>query len=121
MGEVYRATDTRPAMARDVAIKVLRHTASVADRVDRFEQEARAISALNHPNIVGLYDVGTVSTDGASTACLYIVMKLVDGMSLREQLLAGPIGFRKSIEYARQISHGLAAAPANESDRMSAR
>ncbi len=105
MGEVYRARDER--LGRDVAIKVLpADFAKDADRLKRFEQEARATSALNHPNILTVYDVGT--HDGAP----YIVEELLDGEELRAQLQEGAIAPKKAIEYARQISEGLAAAHA---------
>src|SRR6476469_3680335 len=79
MGEVFRARDTR--LGRDVAVKVL--TTDAAEREDRrarFEKEARAASALNHPNIVSIYDIGT------SGETVYIAMELVDGATLRETL-----------------------------------
>src|SRR5580704_12144362 len=96
MGEVYRATDTR--LHRDVALKVLPDNfARDAERRQRFEQEARAVAALNHPNIVAIYDVGEN----------YFVSELVDGESLRA---TGPMSARRAIELAVQISHGLAAA-----------
>lgn len=105
MGEVYRAKDTR--LAREVAIKVLpADFANDADRLLRFEQEARATSALNHPNILTVYDIGT--HDGAP----YIVEELLEGEELRAQLNEGAIAPKKAIEYARQISEGLAAAHA---------
>src|SRR5437867_3248219 len=82
MGEVYRARDTR--LGREVAIKVLPEAlASDSDRLRRFEQEARAASALNHPNIVTIYDVGRER--GVS----YMAMELVEGRSLREMLASG--------------------------------
>ncbi len=100
MGEVYRARDTR--LARDVAIKVLPASfASDADRLRRFEQEARATGMLNHPNILAVYDVGT--HEGAP----YLVTELLEGQTLREEL---PVPRRKAFDYARQITAGLAAA-----------
>ena len=104
MGEVYRARDTRPALAREVAVKVLHGTAADDASRSRFEQEARATSALSHPNILAIYDVGT--HDGA----LYLVEELVDGSTLRELLNRGPLTARKAVEHAGAISHGLAAA-----------
>lgn len=106
MGAVYRARDTRPAMAREVAIKVLSGTDVDAVARSRFEQEARATSALNHPHILAIYDVGT--HDGL----LYLVEELVDGATLRELLAKGPLVPRKAVEYARAIAQGLAAAHA---------
>src|SRR5580692_3595195 len=103
MGEVYRARDTR--LGRDVAIKVLPESfASDADRLRRFEQEARAIAALNHPNILAVHDIGV--QDGIR----YIVTELLEGRSLREQLNDGALPFRKALDYVKQISDGLAAA-----------
>jgi eukaryotic-like serine/threonine-protein kinase len=103
MGEVYRATDTR--LNRDVAIKVLPASfANDDDRLRRFEQEARATSALNHPNILTIYDIG--STDGSP----YIVAELLEGQELRDQLNAGPLPVRSCLDYAQQITRGLSAA-----------
>ena len=103
MGEVYRARDKR--LNREVAVKVL--PASLTkddDRLRRFEQEARATSALNHPNILTIYDIGM--HDGAP----YIVSELLDGTDFRAQLKDGGLPARKTTEYAQQIAHGLAAA-----------
>ncbi len=103
MGEVYRARDEK--LNRDVAIKVLPAELSQnADRLRRFEQEAQAAGALNHPNILAVYDVGT--HDGAP----YVVSEFLEGESLKERLNNGPIAQRKAIDYAVQVSHGLAAA-----------
>jgi serine/threonine protein kinase/Tol biopolymer transport system component len=103
MGEVYRARDTR--LGRDVAIKVLPHSlAKDPDRLRRFEQEARTIAALNHPNILGIHDIGT--HDGSP----FLVSELLEGQSLRERLESGPISMRRTIEYALGIAQGLAAA-----------
>jgi eukaryotic-like serine/threonine-protein kinase len=103
MGEVYRARD--PRLHREVAIKVLhRLSATEPERIARFEQEARATAALNHPNIVAVYDLG--QHDGAP----FIVSELLDGRSLRETLTDGALPPRKAIEYAVQIAQGLAAA-----------
>ncbi len=105
MGEVYRAKDTR--LDREVAIKVLpAEFANNADRLQRFEQEAKATSALNHPNILTVYDIGT--HDGAP----YIVEELLEGEELRAQLDEGAIAPKTAIEYARQLADGLAAAHA---------
>jgi eukaryotic-like serine/threonine-protein kinase len=104
MGEVYRARDRR--LNRDVAIKVLPASFSRdSERLRRFEQEALATAALNHPNILAVYDVGT-QEDGAP----YIVSELLEGESLRERLKSGAVPLRKAIEYALQIARGLAAA-----------
>jgi len=103
MGEVWSARDTR--LNREVAIKVLPASfAQDADRLCRFKQEAHATSALNHPNILTVYDIG----DHGGTP--YIVTELLDGEELREQLNEGALPVRRSIEYAQQIAAGLAAA-----------
>src|SRR3984885_5777473 len=103
MGEVYRARDTR--LGRDVAIKVLPEgVAKDADRLWRFEQEARTIAALSHPNILGIHDIGT--HDGAP----FLVSELLEGQTLREKLVLGPLPVRRVIEYALGIAQGLAAA-----------
>src|SRR5450830_267234 len=103
MGEVYRARDER--LKRDVAIKVLPASYSQdADRLRRFEQEAQAAGALNHPNITAVYDLG--AHDGAP----YIVTELLEGETLRGRLAGGALAVRKAIEYAVQIARGLAAA-----------
>ncbi|MCU1306765.1 MAG: hypothetical protein JWN45_1460 [Acidobacteriaceae bacterium] len=103
MGEVYRARDTR--LNREVAIKVLPAAfASDADRLKRFEQEASATSALNHPNILTIYDIGTHG--GAP----YIVAELLEGEELVEVLVNVALPSRKAIDYARQIVAGLDAA-----------
>src|ERR1700676_5498474 len=103
MGEVYRAHDTR--LDREVAIKGLPESLTAdPDRLRRFEQEARSAAALNHPNILAVYQMAT--HEGVS----YMVSELLDGETLRERLRRGPIPLRKAIEYAVQIAHGLAAA-----------
>jgi serine/threonine protein kinase len=103
MGEVYRARD--PRLGREVAIKVLPTSfCSDLDRLRRFEQEARAAGALNHPNILAVYDVG--SHEGAP----YLVTELLEGVTLRERLAGGPLSPREAIEFAVQVAHGLAAA-----------
>ncbi len=103
MGEVYRASDAR--LRRDVAIKVLPTTLSHdPDRLRRFEQEARAAAALNHPNILAVFQLGNY--EGAP----YLVSELLEGSTLREQLLRGPVAVRKAIDYSVQMARGLAAA-----------
>jgi eukaryotic-like serine/threonine-protein kinase len=103
MGEVYCAHDTR--LARDVAIKVLPPGFSAdADRLRRFEQEARAAAALNHPNILAVHDIGT--HEGAP----YIVSELLQGKTLREALGHGALVTRTAIEHAVAVANGLAAA-----------
>jgi eukaryotic-like serine/threonine-protein kinase len=103
MGEVYRARD--PALRREVAIKVLPSFVSRdPDRLSRFEQEAQAAAALNHPNILAVYQFGVFQ--GAP----YLVSELLVGESLRQVLQRGPLPSRKAVDYAVQIAHGLAAA-----------
>jgi serine/threonine protein kinase len=103
MGEVYRARDTR--LRRDVAVKVLPAAfAADPDRLARFEQEARAAAALNHPNILAVHDLG--QHDGAP----FIVTELLEGTSLRDALHSGPETPRKAIAYGAAIAQGLAAA-----------
>jgi eukaryotic-like serine/threonine-protein kinase len=105
MGEVYRARDTR--LGREVALKILPAAfASDPDRVRRFEQEGRAAAALNHPNIVVIYDAG--SQEGV----FYVATELLDGETLRERLAGSALPVRKAIDYAVQIARGLAAAHA---------
>jgi tRNA A-37 threonylcarbamoyl transferase component Bud32/Tol biopolymer transport system component len=103
MGEVYRARDSR--LKREVAIKVLPQALSLdADRLRRFEQEALATAALNHPNILAVFDIGT--NEGSP----YVVSELLEGETLRDRLRSGPVVVRKALDYALQIAHGLAAA-----------
>jgi len=105
MGEVYRARDTR--LSREVALKVLPgELSSDPERLQRFEQEARSASALNHPHIVVVYDVGRYD----STA--YIAMELVEGKSLRELLAGDRLSVKKTLQIAAQVSDGLAKAHA---------
>ena len=103
MGEVYRARDAR--LGRTVAIKILPAAFSAdGDRLQRFEREARSASALNHPNIVTIYELGQ---DGSTH---YIAMELIEGKTLRELLVAGSLPIRKVIEIAAQVAEGLAKA-----------
>src|SRR5579862_7637698 len=103
MGEVYRAKDTR--LGREVAIKILPESfARDTDRLRRFEQEARAVAALNHPNILAIHDIG--EQGGAP----FIVSELLEGNSLRVELESGALPARKAADYATQIAQGLAAA-----------
>ena len=103
MGEVYRARDEK--LSRDVAIKVLpSHLSTSTDRLHRFEQEAQATGALNHPNILAVYDIGM--HDSAP----YVVSELLEGETLRDILSQRSLGTRKAIEYATQLAQGLAAA-----------
>jgi eukaryotic-like serine/threonine-protein kinase len=103
MGEVYRARDTE--LGRDVAVKVLPSSFSAdLDRLHRFQQEACAAGALNHPNILSIYDVG--KHDGSP----YVVSELLEGETLRKRIAGSPLAQRRAIDYALQIAHGLAAA-----------
>src|SRR5215831_12128617 len=103
MGEVWRARDGR--LGREVAIKVL-PSEVVGDpgRLKRFEKEARAASALNHPNIVTIYDIG--SADSVA----FIAMERIDGKTLRELLFAAPMPIKRLLQIAAQIAEGLAKA-----------
>lgn len=103
MGEVYRARD--PRLGREVAIKILPSgSAPDPERQRRFEQEARATAALNHPNILAVFDIG--SQDNSP----YIVSELLEGETLRARLITGPLPVRKAVDYALQVARGLAAA-----------
>src|ERR1051326_5849486 len=103
MGEVYRAKDTR--LEREVAIKVLPSELSAnVDLRARFEREARAISALNHPNICTLYDVG--HQEGTD----FLVMELLEGESLAERLHRGPLPVEQTLTYGQQIADALEKA-----------
>ncbi len=118
MGEVYRARDTR--LQRDVAIKILPSSlAPDQDRLRRFELEARAVAALNHPNLLTVFDVGAAQlpnakaksgTPEAAAESPYIVSELLEGQTLRQLLTAGALRERKAVDYAIQIARGLAAA-----------
>ena len=103
MGEVYRARDTK--LLRDLALKVLPiDVATDVDRLIRFEREARSASALNHPNIVTIYEIGRFDTMS------YIAMELVAGRTLRDVIMDGPLPIRRFITIAAQIADGLARA-----------
>jgi Tol biopolymer transport system component len=103
MGEVYRARDTR--LERDVAIKVLPELVLAdPERLQRFEVEAKAAAALNHPNILAVYQMGTYA------GVPYLVSELLEGKTLAEAVRRGPLPLRKTIDYGVQIAHGLAAA-----------
>ncbi len=106
MGEVYRARDAR--LGRDVAVKILpREVAGDEERLRRFEQEARAAAALNHPNILAVHDVG--SDNGVS----FIVTELLDGRTLRQLLEDERLTISRAVDLAGQVADGLAAAHAN--------
>ena len=103
MGEVYRARDT--TLKRDVAIKVLpEYWSRDPERLHRFEQEAQAAAALNHPNIVSIFHVGQFNGSP------YIVTELLHGETLRERLRRGPLRLREAIDVGGDIARGLAAA-----------
>ncbi len=105
MGEVYRALD--PKLDRLVAIKVLPPSlVAKADLLSRFEREAKAVAALNHPNVLGIYDFGRQGEH------VYAVMELLEGDSLRDRLRIGPLPLRKALDIAQQMAAGLAAAHA---------
>ena len=103
MGEVYRAKD--PRLGREVAIKVLPEALALdRDRISRFEQEARAASALNHPNIVTIHEIGRAGD------VAFIAMELVEGKTLRELTMSGPLPLRRMLSVAAQVADGLAKA-----------
>src|SRR5215469_3426162 len=105
MGEVYRARDTR--LGRDVALKILpEDVAADPDRRQRFETEAKAVAALNHPNIVSVYDVGF------EDRIAFIISELVPGETLRQTIARGPMPVRKVLDMATQVADGLSAAHA---------
>src|SRR6266404_3736521 len=102
MGEVYRARDTR--LGRDVALKILPESfARDGDRLRRFEQETRAVAALNHPNILALFDIGTHNQsplkEGQHSGSPFLVSELLEGESLRAVLDRGALPQRKTMEY----------------------
>ena len=105
MGEVYRARDTK--LNREVAIKIVPEAlASDPVALARFQNEAQAVAALSHPNILGIFDFGI---DGGIP---YAVMELLDGGTLRDRLTEGALPSRKAVEYATQMAAGLSAAHA---------
>jgi serine/threonine-protein kinase len=102
MGEVYRARDTK--LDRDIALKILPPDLASAEALRRFEQEARAASSLNHPNIVAIYDVGR------SEAIAYIAMELIEGQTLRQMMAGGPMQVKEALRIAAKVADVLAAA-----------
>src|SRR5260370_42249350 len=103
MGVCYPARD--PRLSRTVALKILQESFTAdPDRLRRFEQEARAVAALNHPNIVSVYDVGVADK------VHYIVTELIEGENLRQRISPQGIPTRKAIELAFELDNGLAAA-----------
>ena len=109
MGEVYRARDTR--LGREVALKVIREdSADDPLRASRFEQEARAASSLNHPNIVVIYEIGDAPLPGRAHPLRYLAMELLEGKSLSSLLTGEPIPLRRALDWASQLADGLARA-----------
>lgn len=105
MGDVYRARD--PRLGRDVAVKIVSGEGPPSpERLRRFEQEARAVAALEHPGILAVHDLGT------HEGCAYLVFEVLEGETLRERLSRGPIPVRKAVEIGGQIGAALAAAHA---------
>jgi TolB-like protein len=102
MGEVYRARDTK--LDRDVALKILPPDVASAEALRRFEQEARAASSLNHPNIVAIYDVGR------SESIAYIAMELIEGQTLRGLMAGGPMQVKEALRVAGKVADVLATA-----------
>src|ERR1700752_1282383 len=103
MGEVYRARDVR--LGRDVALKLLPSAvASDVERLQRFEQEARATAALNHPNITAIYDIGTYYGQP------FVVSELLEGETLRAALASGALPIRTAVAHAQKLARGLSAA-----------
>jgi serine/threonine protein kinase len=102
MGEVYRARD--PRLGRDVAIKVISEPASAdSESLRRFEQEARAVAALSHPNVLAIFDIGVGEVP-------FLVTELLDGDTLRALVERGPLSVKRTIDLALQLVAGLAAA-----------
>jgi serine/threonine protein kinase len=107
MGEVYRARDTR--LAREVAVKLLPPSLAADEQFRaRFEREAKTVSALNHPHICTLYDIGRQTVDGE--ALDYLVLELLDGGSLADRIARGPITLGELLRWSRQIGSALDAA-----------
>ncbi|HEX7151142.1 MAG TPA: protein kinase [Thermoanaerobaculia bacterium] len=105
MGQVWRGRD--PRLGRDVAIKILhRDSQHDAEAVARFEREARAIAALSHPNLVAVHDVGR------ENGTFYVVMELLEGRTLRDQLQHMPLNWRRAVEVGAEVAEGLAVAHA---------
>jgi serine/threonine-protein kinase len=110
MGEVYRATDTN--LARQVAIKVLpQAVAADAERVARFDREAKTLAALNHPHIAAIYGVEkSAATGSGQAAMMALVMEMVEGPTLADRILQGAIPLDDALRMARQIAEALEAA-----------
>ncbi len=108
MGEVYRATDTK--LGRDVAIKVLpADLATDADRLARFEREAKLLASLNHPGIAHVYGFESATLDGGVSAH-FLAMELVEGEDLAERLERGPVPIDEALAVARQVAEALEEA-----------
>ena len=106
MGDVYAARDTK--LGRTVALKVLPETlAHDADRIMRFQREARVLASLNHPNVAAIH--GIEEAEGVR----FLVMELVEGLTLAERIARGPLAMGETLAVARQIAEGL-DAPTNE-------
>src|SRR5262245_37986203 len=109
---VYKARDTR--LGRDVAIKLLPPVfARDPDRLARFEREARAVAAINHPNILSVHDIGRadiVDAEQGAVRAAYMITELLDGDTLRNRLVQGPLAVRKAADVAMQVARGLSAA-----------
>src|SRR3954449_2755306 len=105
MGVVYKARDTR--LGRFVAIKVLPPAfARDPDRLARFEREARAVAAINHPNILAVHDIGSadvIDADGVAMRATYMITELLDGDTLRARIAQGPLPARKAVDVAVQV------------------
>ncbi len=109
MGEVYRARDSR--LGREVALKILPEEAAAdSERIRRFEQEARAASALNHPNIVVIYETGEATPPGRAQPMRFIAMELLEGEPLNALLVGGGLPLKRVLQFAGQIADGLARA-----------
>jgi serine/threonine protein kinase len=109
MGDVYRARD--PRLGRDVAIKILpADVATDPERVRRFEQEARALGQLNHPNVLATFDVGQIPDGLPGAGSPFLVSELLEGQTLRDELASRVLPLRTVLAYARDIAEGLAAA-----------
>ena len=109
MGEVYRASDTR--LDRTVAIKVLSPALATNPQFrERFSREARSISALNHPNICAVYDVGEAAVGTSETTAQFLVMEYLQGETLAARLARGPVRIEEALEIAMEIASALDAA-----------
>ena len=109
MGDVFRAEDT--TLGRVVAMKILpKELAATPDRIARFEIEARAVAQLSHPNLVALFDVGHIGGGGKGNDIPYLVYEFVDGETLEQRLLRGPVAPRTAARWVKEAASGLASA-----------